>query len=61
MSEKIIVVTPPDDIQIDGFRLVLVDLFHEQTDLLSKTLLNLKNIPCPIITYLWTKNTKAML
>lgn len=53
MADKITVVTSPDDIQIDAFRILLVDLSHPQADLLSKTLLSLKESNSEIVTYFW--------
>ena len=52
MSNKIIVVTPPDDIQVDGLRILLVDISSEQSAIMSDALTKLKSIP-NIITYMW--------
>lgn len=52
MTDKIIVVTAPDDIQLDGLRILLVDLRPEQTQLISEALSKLESIPT-IITYIW--------
>ncbi len=52
MTDKVIVVTPPDDILVDGLRILLVDLTPDQTDLISQTLTRLETIPT-IITYMW--------
>lgn len=52
MTDKIIVVTAPDDIQVDGLRILLVDLRPEQTQLISEALSKLESIPT-IITYIW--------
>ena len=41
MTDKVLVVTPPDDVLIDGFRLLLVDLDADQTKIISNNLLNL--------------------
>ena len=38
MTDKIILVTEPDDIQLDGFRLVLLDLTNEQNQFVSTAL-----------------------
>jgi hypothetical protein len=52
MTDKVILVTAPDDILIDGLRILLVDLDPEQTQLVSTALTQLETIPT-IITYLW--------
>jgi len=38
MTDKIILVTEPDDIQIDACRVLLVDLTEDQTQIISKAL-----------------------
>ena len=38
MTDKIILVTQPDDIQEDGLRILLVDLTSEQSQVLSDAL-----------------------
>jgi hypothetical protein len=53
MTEKVLVVTPPDDVMLDGFRLLLVDLNADQTKTVSDSLLNISS-DITIITYLWT-------
>ena len=50
--DNILVVTPPDDIHNDGFRLLLVDLTADQSQIVSDSLLNLKSIP-PTVVYSW--------
>lgn len=52
MSNQVIVVTSPDDVQNDGVRILLVNLTSEQTQVISDSLTNLENIPT-IITYVW--------
>jgi hypothetical protein len=52
MTEKVLVVTPPDDVMLDGFRLLLVDLNADQTKTVSNSLLNISS-DITIITYLW--------
>ena len=52
MSDKIILVTPPDDVLIDGLRILLVDLNPAQTELISDSLKQLTTMP-NIITYVW--------
>jgi hypothetical protein len=53
MTDKVLVVTPPDDVLIDGFRLLLVDLNVDQTKTISDSLLNISS-NSTVITYLWT-------
>jgi hypothetical protein len=55
MTAKVVVVTAPDDVLIDGFRLLLIDLDAEQTKIISDSLLNLKS-QHDIITYLWSSD-----
>lgn len=52
MTEKILVVTPPDDILYDGLRILLVDLSIEQTQLVSDALTSLNN-DGTIVVYIW--------
>ena len=52
MTDKVLVATSPDDVLIDGFRLLLVDLDSAQTKVLSDTLLDLK-LDTTVIVYLW--------
>ena len=52
MSNKVLLVTPPDDILIDGVRLVLVDLDQSHTALISQALNKIDSIP-NIVTYIW--------
>ena len=52
MSNQVIVVTSPDDVQNDGIRLLLIDLTSDQTQLISDALTQMENIPT-IITYVW--------
>jgi hypothetical protein len=53
--DNIIVVTPPDDIHHDGFRLLLVDLSPDQFQIVSDSLLNLKSLP-NVVVYSWNSN-----
>lgn len=52
MTERILVVTPPDDIFYNGFRLLSVDLKVDQSNELSSSLKNLKTNH-DIIVYSW--------
>lgn len=58
MSDKVILVTPPDDILVDGLRILLVDLNQTQTQLISEALTSLRSIPT-IVTYVWNSNNKT--
>jgi hypothetical protein len=53
--DNIIVVTPPDDIHHDGFRLLLVDLSPDQFQIVSDSLLNLKSLP-NVVVYSWNSH-----
>ena len=55
MTDKILIVTNPDDTLIDGIRLLLVDLTAEQSQLVSNALLT-ANCKFSIINYAWTTN-----
>lgn len=49
---NITLVTPPDDILADGFRILLVDISREQSNIVTAALGNLeKNLP--IVVYVW--------
>ena len=54
MTERVVLVTPPDDVQTDGVRILLVDLTSEQQDLLSQALYLLPpSIDVTGIIYSW--------
>lgn len=55
MSDKVILVTPPDDILVDGLRILLVDLDKNQTQLVSNALTSMSKLPT-IIGYVWNEN-----
>ena len=49
---NITLITPPDDILADGFRILLVDISREQSNIVTAALGNLeKNLP--IVVYVW--------
>jgi hypothetical protein len=56
MSDKILLVTPPDDILLDGVRITLVNLNETQTKIISDVLTQLSDIPTTIL-YVWNSNT----
>ena len=55
MTGKVLVVTTPDDVMIDGFRLLLVDLDADQTKTISDSLLKISS-DISVITYMWGSN-----
>jgi len=62
MTDKIIVVTPPDDIALDGIRILAVNLAQEQGQIISNALLQFDNFNFNIINYVWnTGNDIAWL
>lgn len=49
MTSKVTLVTSPDDIYHDAFRISAIDLTPEQSQLLSNALLNIENVPETVI------------
>lgn len=60
MTNKVIVVTAPDDVLLDGIRLLLVNLNQEQSKFISDALLKFEN-PDIIITYAWNQESVSWL
>ena len=58
MSDKVVVATAPDDVLIDAFRLLLVDLNSVQSKTISDALLEL-SLDTNVVVYLW-KSTDPM-
>jgi len=52
MSDKVLLVTAPDDTPIDAIRILLVDLAPEHTQLISDALNEFTAIP-NIVAYIW--------
>jgi hypothetical protein len=52
MSDKVLLVTAPDDTAIDAIRLLLVDLAPEHSQLISDSLNEFTAIP-NIVAYIW--------
>ncbi len=52
MTDHVILVTDPDDIQIDGIRILLVDLNVDQNQTVSDSLARAEGFG-NIITYIW--------
>lgn len=52
MTDKVLIVTPPDDIQRDGVRVLLVDLTIEQMGVLSEAILKTSKLEYPnVVVY----------
>lgn len=49
MSDRIIMVTAPDDSLVQGFRILLFDLTLDQYSTFSKALLDLQSVPSVIV------------
>ena len=52
MSDKILVVTPPDDTLINGVRILHVELNEEQSMIVSSALMN-SNTQHTVVNYVW--------
>ena len=52
MTDKILVVTPPDDILLDGIRITHVALNENQSSIVSEALMA-SSVPHAIINYIW--------
>ena len=52
MADKVLVVTSPDDVLIDGYRILVAGLTPEQSKIVSDTLLKIK-YSGNVILYLW--------
>lgn len=52
MTDRILVVTPPDDTPLQGIRILHVDLDQEQSSIVSSSLLQ-TSLPHNIINYVW--------
>jgi hypothetical protein len=52
MNDRIVLVTPPDDVHYNGLRILLVDLAVEHTQFISDVLTKTENVPT-IISYVW--------
>jgi hypothetical protein len=53
MTDKILVITAPDDIALDGIRILAVNLTQEQGQIISNALLQFDNFNFNIINYVW--------
>jgi hypothetical protein len=52
MSDKILIVTPPDDTLINGVRILHVELNEEQSMIVSSALMN-SNTQHTVVNYVW--------
>lgn len=52
MSDKVLLVTAPDDTSIDAVRILLVDLTPEHTQIISDTFNSFTSVP-NLVTYIW--------
>ena len=62
MTDKVLLVTTPDDVLVDGIRILLVDIVPEQQQIISDALTQLDNSP-DIVVYVWnsTNDTSWLL
>jgi len=58
MTDRILVVTPPDDILLQGIRILHVDLNEEQSSIVSNALMQ-TDLPHNIINYVWKMGDKV--
>jgi hypothetical protein len=52
MTDKVVVVTSPDDVLIDGYRILIVGLTSEQSKVISDALLSI-DYDANVILYIW--------
>ena len=52
MTDRILIVTPPDDTLLSGIRILHVELTEEQSSIVSTALLNC-SLPHTLINYIW--------
>jgi hypothetical protein len=53
MTDKILVITAPDDAPLDGIRILAVNLTQEQGQIISNALLQFDNFNINILNYVW--------
>ena len=53
MTDKILVITDPDDAPLDGIRILAVNLTQEQGQIVSNALLQFDNFNINVINYVW--------
>lgn len=52
MSDKVVLVTPPDDVQLDGVRILIVGLSPEQQQVISDALGQM-SLRSTVVLYIW--------
>lgn len=52
MTDKVVLVTYPDDVLDDAVRILLVDLTEDQSNIVSQSLTELESIPL-VVAYSW--------
>lgn len=58
MTDRILVVTPPDDTLLQGIRILHVNLNEEQSSIVSNALMQ-TDLPHTIINYVWNMGNKV--
>lgn len=58
MTEKVLIVSTPDDVSDDGFRILFVDLSNEQGSMISQALSSI-SINQTVIAYTWKFDDSA--
>ena len=58
MSDRILIVTPPDDTLLQGIRILHVELSDEQSSIVSTALLESK-LPHTLINYVWKMGNRV--
>lgn len=58
MTDRILIVTPPDDILLQGIRILNVNLNEEQNSIVSHALMQ-TNLPHNIINYTWKMGNRV--
>lgn len=58
MTDRILVVTPPDDVLLQGIRILHVHLNEEQSSIISNALMQ-SNLPHNIINYVWKMGNRV--
>ena len=53
MTDKILLITAPDDTPLDGIRILAVNLTQEQGQIVSNALLQFDNFSINILNYVW--------
>ena len=58
MTDRILVITPPDDVPLQGIRILHVQLNEEQSSIVSNALMQI-NLPHNIINYVWKMGNRV--